>query len=726
MPITYFEQSKTFKLDTPNSTYLFKLECGVIPVHMYYGAWIPDTDLGYLRRGYGRQRMKDYPIRPESEMLEFSCDGCGDFRPPAFELIGKDGTGVTDLRYLSHRIYNGKPKLEGLPATYATDEEAQTLELVCVDEVNRAEVTLIYSVFAAYDVITRSVRIRNTGEASFTIRKAYSACVDYPTQKYSVLTLNGMWAGERNIAVQPLQPGRFSIGSMRGASSAQFNPFLALLADGSTEESGEVYGYSFVYSGNFSAMADCSPYGGTRVLMGLNPDHFAWVLGAGESFQTPEVVMVYSDHGLGGMSRTYHRLYRKNLCRGPWRDCRRPILVNNWEGTYFDFTDDKIVSIAKDAAELGIEMLVMDDGWFGHRDDDTTSLGDWYVYEKKFPNGGLPAMVKRITDLGLRFGIWFEPEMISPDSDLYRAHPDWCLHVDGRPGALGRNQLVLDMTRKDVRDNVFEQMAAILRSCEISYVKWDFNRDLTEVGSALLSAEHQGEVFHRYVLGLYELTERLLTEFPHLLLEGCASGGGRFDPGMLYYAPQIWTSDNSDAQDRINIQYGTSIVYPSSAISAHVSASPNHQTGRVTSFKTRGDVALAGGFGYELDLNQLTDEERALVRKQIENYNKYDRVVHEGDLYRLISPVNHSPECAWMYVAPDKSEALVTFALVRHEIDRPHYVRLAGLDPDKQYRDNVTGRVLSGKTLMSVGMNFASGYGRLLDGTTYVVHLEQV
>ena len=546
--------------------------------------------------------------------------------------------------------------------------------------------------------------------------------MDFNSFDFELLSLEGRWAKERTLVSRPIEHGLQGIQSKRGSSSHNNNPFIALAREGYTEESGEVYGFSFVYSSNFSAEVEVDCMDSTRVLMGINPSDFKWRLEPGEHFTAPETVMVYSDGGVGKMSRTYHKLYRYNLCRGEWKTKKRPIIVNNWEATYFNFDDDKLVAIAKDAAELGIEMLVMDDGWFGVRNTDNCSLGDWYVNDKKL-KGGLKPLVDRVNALGVKFGIWFEPEMISPDSDLYRAHPDWCLHVDGREKSIGRQQYVLDMSRADVRDNIFEQMSAILSSANIEYVKWDFNRNLTEVGSALLPPERQGEVAHRYILGVYELLERLLKAFPKLLLEGCSGGGGRFDPGMLYYSPQIWTSDDTDALERLEIQYGTSIVYPTSTMSAHVSASPNHQTGRQSSFKTRGDVAMAGAFGYELDLTKLTEEERGLVRKQVADYHKYYDLIQNGDYYRLINPTEDAAKitsaAAWESVSEDKKQVLLTYVVMRTHVHVSRYIRLRGLDPELTYTDTATGRRYSGALLMNAGLNITGGWH---DGESRVWH----
>ena len=529
MPVVFDSEKRVFKLDTPSSSYAMKISPTGYLLHLYYGAYVPDTDLDYLRM---RQRNAAFSacvasaeeggLSLDTAQLEYPVNGSGDFRSVALSVRGANGSSVTDIRYRSHRIYPGKPKLEGLPATYTNDDsEAETLEIVCVDELTGAEITLIYAAFSKLDVITRSVRIANTSDKPFSIERVHSAAVDFTEMDFDMLHLQGRWAKERTLVTRHLEFGLQGIHSRRGSSSHNNNPFIALARDGYTEESGEVFGFSFVYSGNFAAEVEVDCMRSTRVLMGTDPVDFAWKLEPGESFQAPEVVMVYSDHGVGGMSRTYHKLYRFNLCRGEWKTKKRPIIVNNWEATYFNFDSEKLVAIAKDAADLGIEMLVMDDGWFGKRNNDKSSLGDWYVNEDKL-KGGLAELVRRVNALGVKFGIWFEPEMISPDSDLYRAHPDWCLHTEGRERSIGRNQYVLDMSRKDVRDNIFDQMYKILSSANIEYVKWDFNRNLTEVGSELLPPDRQSEVAHRYMLGLYRVLETVTQKFPDVLFEGCS------------------------------------------------------------------------------------------------------------------------------------------------------------------------------------------------------------
>lgn len=713
MAISFNSENKTFKLDTDSTSYLLMINKYGYLLHLYYGAYIADDELEYLSftvchgSHFPRVEMENAEnpfFSKDTHRMEYSTNGCGDFRGSALSVLRSTGTSDTDIKYVSHRIYAGKPIIEGQPATYADDDEATTLEIICLDEVSGTSVTLFYTVFERIGAMTRHVRVTNTSDGVLNIQRAFSACVDFhDASDMELVHLYGSWGKERRLERMPLMHGTQSVSSKRGASSSMHNPFIAVCSSDTNERHGDAYGFNLVYTGNFLASVETDADGGARVLMGINPEGFNWRLEAGESFTAPEVVMVYSNEGIGGMSRIYHKLYRENLCRGEWKSKRRPILVNNWEATYFDFNEKKLYEIAKTASELGIEMLVMDDGWFGTRNDTTSGLGDWFVNEEKL-KGGLGRLVERVNALGLKFGIWFEPEMVSRNSTLFRDHPDWALQTPNRPMSIARYQYVLDMSRGDVRDYLFDCISRILDNANIAYIKWDFNRNLTEVGSALLDANRQGEVFHRYVLGLYELLERIHTAYPHLLIEGCASGGGRFDPAWLYYAPQIWTSDNTDAIERLDIQYGTSICYPASAMGSHVSACPNHQVGRTTPLETRADVAMAGTFGYELDLTKLTEDEREIVRKQNEDYHRYYDVIHYGDLYRLISPWKDRAHCAWMYVSEDKREALVTYVVIRSCVHERYYFRLDGLDPDMKYLNEQTGQVLTGRAWMSAGM----------------------
>lgn len=714
--ITFYEKERIFQLDTPKSTYVI----GIVDEenfvgHVYYGKKIKDGRVGYLLR------TAEAPFVPsknngervsflDSFPMEYPGNGLGDYRRSSIAVRTQGGHAAVALSYVSHKIYPGKPALPGLPATFGDAESCETLELLCEDGVLGLKVTLLYTAFTDVDVITRSVRIENQGEALY-LTKALSFSMDMDNRDFSLLTLHGSWGRERMMERRRVGHGFMGVESVRGESSHQDHPFMALEAEGAGQSSGEVYGIHFVYSGNFIGQAELNQFDKVRVSMGIHPENFCWKLERGESFQTPEVVLTYSDTGYEGMTHNLHDLYRSYLIRSPYKDKKRPILINNWEATYFDFDTEKLLAIARQASKLGIEMLVMDDGWFGHRNDDTSSLGDWYVNEEKL-KGGLKYLVDEVNKLGMKFGIWFEPEMISPDSKLYREHPDWALAVPGRTGSLCRNQYVLDLTRREVLEHTYESVAKILRSANIEYVKWDMNRQLTDIGSLGLPADRQGEIYHRYVLAVYELQERLVTEFPQLLLENCSGGGARFDPGMLYYSPQIWCSDDTDAIERLKIQEGTALIYPLSAMGAHISDCPNHTVGRVTPFETRGHVALAGTFGYELDITKIPEEDVGQIPGQVEMYHKYNDLVRCGDYYRLASCAgNHMYDC-WEVVSKDRTEALVTFVQV---LGRPNHksrrILLKGLDADKYYRIEGMDGVYAGDTLMYAGILVENPWG---------------
>lgn len=734
--IFYNEKDKAFKLRANNTDYMMKVcEEGYL-AHVYYGNKVPDEDLTYLLR------LDESPFTPATNdrdrasfmdtlPFEYPCFGVGDYRESAFKIMDANGMSTCDLRYVSHKMYEGKPKLEGLPATFATEESGcSTLEITMYDKYADIEVVLIYTAFDKLDVITRSAVITNKSEKPFKITRALSACVDFDTDKMDMITLNGSWARERAVERCRLHHGKQLVDSCRGESSHQNNPFVALCDNNADEDKGEVFGFNFVYSGNFYAQAEVTQHKKTRFLMGINPLDFEWLLEKGESFTCPEVVMVHSDEGIGKMSRTFHDLYRNNLIRGEYKDKRRPILINNWEATYFNFDTDKLIDIAKEASKLGIEMLVMDDGWFGHRDSDNSSLGDWFVYEKKL-KGGLKYLVDEVNKLGMKFGIWFEPEMISPDSELYKAHPDWAIQIKGRPLTLCREQYVLDYSRKEVRDHVYGMMKKILDSANIEYIKWDMNRQLTEVGSATLPAERQRELWHRYVLGVYDLMDRLTTDYPHILLENCSGGGARFDPGMLYYSPQIWCSDDTDAIERLKIQHGTSMCYPCLAMGAHVSDCPNHTVGRNTPFKTRGHVAMVGTFGYELDVTRIPQEDRDAIPAQIKEFNKFNKLVRTGDHYRIGNMFEDNTWDAWEFVAKDKSEALFEFVQVLgRPNERSRRIKLKGLEADAYYyEENEPDKKISGAALMNAGINIAkmwNGDGLYGDFCSKILHFIKV
>lgn len=614
--------------------------------------------------------------------------GVGDFRVPGLVVETADGATVLDPRYAGHRIVAGKPALgDGLPATYVeADDEADTLEIDLVDAPSGIAITLSTTLFAGLPVVARSMRITNAGSEVATVRCAMSATLDLPDAAWTMIQLSGTWARERSVVERALVPGRQGVGSLRGGSGNEHNPFLALRRAATTEDRGEAWGAALVYSGNFLAEVDVDPFATARLRIGIHPEGFSWRLEPGAHLTTPEAVLAWSDRGLGGLSDALHRLFRERLVRGPWRDADRPVLLNNWEGTYFDFDHDRLLAMARQAKAMGIEMFVLDDGWFGARNDDHRGLGDWTVNRSKLPQG-MDGLAAEVRALGLQFGLWIEPEMVNPDSDLFRAHPEWAIGVPGRPRTESRQQLVLDFAQPVVVDHIADAISAVLASARIDYVKWDWNRFVTEPWTPALSADRQGEFFHRYVLGMYDLYERLTTRFPHILFESCASGGARFDAGMLFWAPQAWTSDDTDAVERLAIQWGSSIPYPLASMGAHVSAVPNHQTGRTTPIGFRAAVAMFGAFGYELDPTALSDAERGEVRRQVAFYVERRDLLQRGRFARLRSPFEGTGnETAWMVSARDGSRAVAAHYRV---LDRPLPVRdrlrLRGLDSAARY-----------------------------------------
>lgn len=717
MGIFYDERQRVFHLNTPSSTYLIGLidDKGLVG-HLYYGKRIDDLDVESLIKSNDVIR---FPSECNGECLrfldgfqaEYATAGIGDYRESCLEVRTQSGHNACMLTYVVHKIYPGKPSLDGLPSTFGTKEECSTLEIICEDPLLHLQVELIYTVFEKIDAITRSVRVTNKSEKPIYLTRVLSACLDMDNENYDIITLDGVWAKERMITRRQIVSGKQRVSSNRGVSSHQANPFIAVVDHNASQDFGKVYGMNFVYSGNFMAQAELTQFDMLRVTMGILPENFSWKLLEGEHFTAPEVVMVFSEKGIGGMTRSYHDLYRNNLIRGKYCHIQRPVLINNWEATYFQFDTEKIISIAKMAASLGIEMLVLDDGWFGRRNSDTCALGDWYVNEEKL-KGGLPYLVSEIHKLGMKFGLWFEPEMISPDSDLYRKHPDWAIQIPGREPTQCRNQLVLDLTRKDVRDALYEQIKTVLCSASIEYVKWDMNRSLSDLGSYNLEADRQGELSHRYMLAVYELQERLITEFPDILLENCSSGGGRYDPGMLYYSPQIWCSDNTDAIERLRIQEGTAMVYPLGTMGAHVSDCPCHSNGRVTPFDTRGYIALTGTFGYELDVTRITEEERNQIPKQISMYHKYNDLIREGDYYRITSYQENHENDSFIVVSKDKQEAVAVYIQVEARPKlRSIRIRLKGLEEDYQYTINDGEKIFSGAMLMNAGITMDELWG---------------
>lgn len=726
MPVIFDEKNMIFRLSACDTTYALAVSEGYL-CHLHYGSRIgDDDDILYLIGENGtlgaESNLRDKAVVMDRAFFEYPCFNTGDYREHALEITDRHGASACDLKYVSHKISAGKPRLCGLPASFAEDNEAQTLEILCTDPSCGLSVRLIYTVFEESGVIARSAVISNGSDDDITIRRAFSASVDLRGSSYDMITLNGTWGRERSPSRHRLHIGKQSIDSIKGQSSHQHNPFISLCGHNADEEKGGAYGFALMYSGNFTAQAQVDQYGNTRISIGINPLLFSWRLSAGEEFTVPEAVMVYSEEGIGGMSRKFHDFFRRHVMRSTYKYRQRPVLINSWEAYYFDINAEKLIGLAEKAHALGMEMLVMDDGWFGHRDSDNSSLGDWDANTAKL-GCTLNELVEGVNASGMKFGIWFEPEMISPDSELYRSHPDWALCIPGREPTMAREQYVLDFSRRDVRDYVYSKMHNILSSADIEYVKWDMNRPLTEVWSAELPPERQGEASHRYMLGVYELMERLVTDFPHILLENCSGGGGRFDGGMLYYSPQIWTSDDTDGFERVRIQQGTSLVYPPSAMGAHVSVCPNHVTGRTVPMNTRANAALAGTFGYELDIDKLTDDEKSQIPMQIELYKKYSHLVVRGDMYRLTDVFSEIPYTAWMFVSKDKTEAVLMYFNGVSRVNTPMpYIRLSGLDPDTVYA--VSGRNYSGKTLMSAGLPMKWLWGDFQSDILYIKKAE--
>ncbi len=730
MAIIFNEQQRTYTIQTKNTTYQMKLNAFDVLLHTYYGRRIEGDDLGYV----AYYDMREY--KPTSEYIkgdgtwanidhipqEISCFGCGDYRESAINIRNTDGTLGLQPIFHSAEIQNGKYSIEGMPAFYG--EEGETLIITLKDRVYDIYLDLYYGVLPEYDLITRALKIRNETNGKITVEKALSLNLDFNYGNFDLVSFEGRWAEERHYQRVSVPHGKTQVFSTRGASGHIMNPSCMLCDKNATETSGDVYAFAFVYSGSFLISASKNFNDNTRLVIGINPENFSFALEAGESFQTPEVALTYSCAGFETASQNLHKSIRNNLCRSKYKNARRPVLINNWEGTYFDFNADKLVSMAKDAAELGVELFVMDDGWFGKRDNDHSGLGDWYVNEKKL-GCTLGELAKRINDTGLKFGIWFEPECVSEDSDLHRAHPDYAFKMPNRVPTLGRHQLILDMSRKEVRDNIYEQLCKILDSANISYVKWDYNRNITDLYSCEVPACKQGEIYHRYVLGLYELLDRITSRYPDILFESCSGGGGRFDCGMHYYMPQAWTSDDTDPIERLKIQHGTSFIYPVSTMGAHVSAVPNHQTGRVTPLKTRGVVAYFGTYGLELDVNKMTDEEKTEIKRQVAEFKQHYELIQRGNYSRLISPYDeNSLFVAWQTASEDGSEALV--GTVRHKNEanyHPEIVRLRGLDEKKKYSVNGEG-AYSGAALMYNGLLLDIGYGDYFSEIYYVKEIK--
>lgn len=710
MPILFDADKKIFHIMCKDCSYMFQILKDGSLGHLYFGKRLKDNNLSYLIRYEfrGNENYKDADTQSFSLDLlpfEFSTYGTGDYRHPSFQAMLKDGSTITSFKYIGHNIFKGKKALKGLPSLYMeSEDEGQTLYVELYDEVSKLKAVLQYSCFENYNVITRSIKIINEGEKDVNIKRIMSFSIDFHDNNYKMLRLSGAWARERYVHISDIYPGIQSIESTRNASSPQQNPFIALLEKNADEFNGNVYGFNLVYSGSFLAEVEVNHFNMTRVSMGINPFDFNYLLKSGEDFQSPEAVMVFSKDGLNGMSSEFHNVYRNNLLRGKYKKERRPILINNWEATYFDFNEEKILNIAREAKDLGIELFVLDDGWFGCRNDDTTSLGDWYENKEKLPLG-LEHLAKKINEMGMKFGLWFEPEMISPKSELYKKHKEWCIQVADREKTQGRHQFVLDLSREDVCNYIIDTLSSIFDRVPISYVKWDMNRHMTEIGSLMLPPERQRETGHRYILGLYYILETLTNKYKDILFESCSAGGGRFDPGMLYYMPQTWTSDDTDAIERIKIQYGTSIVYPLITMGCHVSAVPNHQVGRITSIETRGNIALSGNFGYELDISKLTDKEKDIIKKQIEIYKDISDIIINGRLYRIKSPFDGN-DASWIIVSEDKERAVFFYCQSLSE-PNPIFkrIKLLGLDENFLYEVVETKEKYKGEQLMYAGLN---------------------
>ena len=720
MAITFNETTRIFTLTTAHTTYQMQADAQGYLLHLYYGARTAgemDYLLNYGDRGFsgnpnsaGSDRTYSLDALPQ----EYPSLGTGDFRNYALNIENADGSQCCNPVYITHKIAAGKYTLKGLPFVRAEENEAETLKIILEDPVTKVELHLLYGVLEKEDIITRSVIIKNAGKAPVTVKKAQSACLDFLHGDYDLIKFYGRHAMERNMERMPVSHESTRIGSRRGTSSHQYNPGVILAGKNTNEDSGSCYGMLFVYSGNFLVEAEKDQYDQTRIQMGLTDELFAYPLEAGAEFTAPEVILSYTNKGLSRLSQQYHHCIMNHICQGKYVHANRPVLINSWEAAYFDFTGDTIVELAKEAKALGIDMVVMDDGWFGKRNDDNSSLGDWYVNEEKL-GGTLTKLIERVNAEGVNYGLWMEPDQLPEDSDLYREHPDWAITIPGRKPVRSRNQLVLDFSRKEVRDEIFKRICAVLDQGNVEYIKWDMNRSLADI--------YAPNVTYDYVLGVYDFLEKLTNRYPDILIEGCSGGGGRFDAGMLYYTPQIWCSDNTDAINRTRIQYGTSFFYPVAAMGSHVSAVPNHQTGRVTSMHTRGVAAMSGTFGYELNPALLNAKEKAEIRAQLAQYREYQELIREGDYYRLSNPFQDN-FAAWMVVSDDRSKALVSVIRLTAEANPPAaYVTLKGMEEDAFYREKTTGKVYPGAALMEAGILLPAAVSEY---EAYQIELERV
>ena len=711
MAIKVSENGRLFTLQTKDSSYQMFADDKNVLLHLYYGEKIGEenlsglifcTDMGFAGNPEEAGPNRKYSL--DALPQEIPGSGVGDFRDDMIEIRHADGSFAADFRFDSFEILDYSYAIPGMPALYDTEEEkGETLVITMTEKASDIVLKLFYGVFEKENVITRAARLENHGETAIELEKMLSFSMDLMYENYEMIYFSGRHAMERTAERIPVQHAKVEIGSTRGTSSHHYNPAVILCEESAGETHGSCIGACLVYSGNFVAAAQKDQKNQTRFQMGIHPTNFCFHLEKGEAFDTPQAILSYSGTGLTKLSQQYHEIIREHICRGAYKHAKRPILINNWEATYFDFNEEKILKIAEQAQKLGIEMLVLDDGWFGKREDDNSGLGDWFVNEKKM-NGSMAQLAEKIHRMGMKFGLWFEPEMISEDSDLYRAHPDWAFAIPGRVPNHSRNQLVLDMTREDVREYLLERLTTIVHDAKIDYVKWDMNRSVCDVYSHVAAQNRNGELYHRYVLGVYDLLERFFAACPDLLLEGCSGGGGRYDAGMMYYSPQIWCSDNTDAINRLSIQYGSSFFYPISTVGSHVSVCPNHQTGRVTPFRTRGDVALAGSFGYEMDLNKISEEEKEMVKEQVAAMHEYYELTHEGLYYRLTG-LKKQDFMAWEFVAKDQSRALLTIVKTDAEGNMlPVHTKVCGLAEDKLYRCSLDQEVRLGRTWNRAGL----------------------
>lgn len=717
MPIIFHKELKEFHLYNKEISYIIHILPNGHVGNLYFGKKIdPYKTYNHLFEGIYRPLAAyvyegDNKFSLQNTRQEYPTFGLSDFRKGAFLIKQENSSEISDFKYESHKIIEGKLKLKGLPQTYVENkEDATTLEITLLDEVIKSKLKLYFTIFEDRAVITRSASFLNLSNKTINIEKAMSFNLDLPDSNYNMIQLNGAWGRERHVHDRSIKEGTQGFYSLKGASSAEFNPFLALRRPNTDEFSGEVIGFSLVYSGNFMAEIDVDTYNQTRIMMGIHPDRFSWPLNLNEEFYTPEVVIVYSDKGLNYMSQVYHSLYRECLMRGKWKNSVRPILLNSWEALSFSIDEEKIKELATNASKLGVELFVLDDGWFGKRNNDNAGLGDWTVNKEKFPNG-LNEIIEYINKLGMDFGIWIEPEMVNKDSELYRSHPDWIIHDPNRKPSHTRNQYTLDFSKDEVVDHIYNQIEKLLSDYNISYVKWDMNRYITECYSKDKGANLQGTVYHKYILNVYKLYDKLTTRFPNILFESCSSGGARFDPGMLYYAPQTWTSDNTDAMERIKIQYGSSLVYPLISMGSHVSESPNQQVFRETALETRANVAYFGNLGYELDVNKLSDNEKEEIKKQIQFYKENREVFQFGEFYRIKNPYKNNIS-AWMVKSNDeKTIILGCYKLLNHANEGKERVKLFGLDKDGDYKLSYPyEKEFKGDELMNVGISMNDDY----------------